>query len=280
MNLIDVHTHFFPDDMKINRTKYCKIDVNFNQLYANDDAKICTEDDLKMILHHNSKLKVVVQSIGYTDYELTKYTNDFLIELSHKYNRVKTLGSINPAWGEDKSVDELKRIKKLGMSGIGELHPDIQGFNLLNFNLMNPIVDYMVENKMIFSVHSSEPVGHLYNGKGKMYPSILYSFALRYPELNIIFAHLGGGLPIYFLMPEISKELNNVYFDTAAIDFLYHSSIVKIFNQILGDNKILFGSDYGLINIYRAADYIKKSDLDTNNLHNIFYSNAKQLFGW
>ena len=280
MNLIDVHTHFFPDDMKSNRIKYCKIDANFNQLYANEDAQIYTEDDLKMILDNNSKLKIVIQSIGYTDYELTKYTNDFLIELSCKYNQVKALGSINPAWNEGKSVDELKRIKKLGISGIGELHPDIQGFNLLDFNLMNPIVDYMVENKMIFSVHSSEPVGHIYNGKGKMYPSILYSFALQYPELKIIFAHLGGGLPIYFLMPEIIKELNNVYFDTAAIDFLYDSSIVKIYKQILGDNKILFGSDYGLINIYRAVNYIKKSNLDTNNLDNIFYNNAKQLFGW
>ena len=280
MNLIDVHTHFFPDDMKSNRIKYCKIDANFNQLYANDNAQICTEDDLKMILDDNSNLKIVIQSIGYTDYELTKYTNDFLIELSHKYSQVKTFGSINPAWGEGKSVDELKRIKKLGISGIGELHPDIQGFNLLDFNLMNPIVDYMVENKMIFSVHSSEPVGHIYNGKGKMYPSILYSFALQYPELKIIFAHLGGGLPIYFLMPEVRKELNNVYFDTAAIDFLYDSSIVKIFKQILGDNKILFGSDYGLINIYRAVDYIKKSDLNRNNLNNIFYNNAKQLFSW
>ena len=24
MNLIDVHTHFFPDDMKSNKIKYCK----------------------------------------------------------------------------------------------------------------------------------------------------------------------------------------------------------------------------------------------------------------
>ena len=84
MNLIDVHTHFFPDDMKSNRIKYCNIDANFNQLYANEDAQICTEDDLKMILDNNSKLKIVIQSIGYTDHELTKYTNDFLIELSHK----------------------------------------------------------------------------------------------------------------------------------------------------------------------------------------------------
>ena len=29
-----------------------------------------------------------------------------------------------------------KRINKLGISGIGELHPDIQGFDLLDFNLM------------------------------------------------------------------------------------------------------------------------------------------------
>ena len=82
MNLIDVHTHFFPDEMKINRIKYCKIDANFNQLYANEDAQICTEDDLEMLLNNNSKLKLVIQSIGYIDYELTKYTNDFSIELA------------------------------------------------------------------------------------------------------------------------------------------------------------------------------------------------------
>ena len=280
MNLIDVHTHFFPDEMKSNRMKYCKIDANFNQLYANEDAQICTEDDLEILLNNNSKLKLVIQSIGYIDYELTKYTNDFLIDLSKKYSRVKTLGSINPSWGSDKCIEELKRINKLGISGIGELHPDIQGFDLLDFNLMNPIVDYIIENKMIFSIHSSEPVGHKYNGKGEMYPSILYSFALQYPRLKIIFAHLGGGLPIYFLMPEVSKQLKNVYFDTAAIDFLYDSSIVKIFEQILGDKKILFGSDYGLININRAVDYIKKSNLDNNNLNNIFYNNSKELFGW
>ena len=105
MNLIDVHTHFFPDEMKSNRMKYCKIDANFNQLYANEDAQICTEDDLKMILNNNSKLKLVIQSIGYVDYELTKYTNDFLIELSNKYNRVKTLGSINPSWGLEKCTE-------------------------------------------------------------------------------------------------------------------------------------------------------------------------------
>ena len=87
-------------------------------------------------------------------------------------------------------------------------------------------------------------------------------------------------MPIYFLMPEVSKQLKNVYFDTAAIDFLYDSSIVKIFEQILGDKKILFGSDYGLININRAVDYIKKSNLDNNNLNNIFYNNSKELFGW
>ena len=47
MNLIDVHTHFFPDDMKSNRIKYCKIDANFNQLYANENAQIYTEDEEK-----------------------------------------------------------------------------------------------------------------------------------------------------------------------------------------------------------------------------------------
>ena len=131
MNLIDVHTHFFPDDMKSNRIKYYKIDSNFNQLYANDDAQICIEDDLKMILSNNPKLKIVILSIGYTDYELTKYTNDFLIELSQKYSQVKTLGSINPAWT---AIGKLKF-----PTSISPASPLARAFRAqLNFGLLMP----------------------------------------------------------------------------------------------------------------------------------------------
>tara|TARA_B100001250_G_C19696226_1_gene742665 strand:+ start:298 stop:1140 length:843 start_codon:yes stop_codon:yes gene_type:complete len=280
MNIIDVHTHFFPKDMKVNRSKYCSLDRNFSELYGEKRIDIPTEDELSEILNEDPNIKLVIQSIGYQDLELTKYTNDFLIDMSLKYDQVKVFGSININWGVNKCLEEIERMKKKDVSGIGELHPDSQGFDLLNFELFDPIVENLVSNNMILNLHSSEPVGHIYNGKGSMFPGKLYSFAARYQELKIILSHLGGGLPVYYFMPEVKKDLKNVYYDTAATDFLYEPRIVKVFCEILGSEKILFGSDYGLIKIDRAIQNIRNSKLNPVELENVLFKNALNLLSW
>jgi len=280
MNIVDVHTHFFPKEMSLNRSKFCKLDKNFNLLYSDEKINIPTENELLEIINKFPSIKLVVQSISYIDYELSKYTNDFLLELSKNYDQIKVFGSINTNWGTDKCIEEINRINQLGAAGIGELHPDIQGFDILDFNAFDPIVENLISNNMLINFHSSEPVGHDYNGKGKMHPDILYKFALNYKELKIIYSHLGGGLPIYYLMPEIMRDLNNVYYDTAALQFLYDPKIVKIFHEIIGEDKILFGSDYGLIEIDRAINSILQLDIDSKAKENILCNNALRLLSW
>ena len=280
MNIVDVHTHFFPKEMNLNRSKFCKLDKNFNLLYSDEKINIPTENELLEIINKFPGIKLVVQSISYIDYELSKYTNDFLLELSKNYDQIKVFGSINTNWGTDKCIEEINRINQLGATGIGELHPDIQGFDVLDFDAFDPIVENLISNNMLINFHSSEPVGHDYNGKGKMFPDILYKFALNYKELKIIYSHLGGGLPIYYLMPEIMRDLNNVYYDTAALDFLYDPKIVKIFHEIIGEDKILFGSDYGLIEIDRAINSILQLDIDSKAKENILCNNALKLLSW
>ncbi len=280
MNIVDVHTHFFPKEMNLNRSKFCKLDKNFNLLYSDEKINIPTENELLEIINKFPSIKLVVQSISYIDYELSKYTNDFLLELSKNYDQIKVFGSINTNWGTDKCIEEINRINQLGAKGIGELHPDIQGFDILDFNAFDPIVENLISNNMLINFHSSEPVGHDYKGKGKMLPDILYKFALNYKKLKIIYSHLGGGLPIYYLMPEIIRDLNNVYYDTAALDFLYDPKIVKIFHEIIGEDKILFGSDYGLIEIDRAINSILQLDIDSKAKENILSNNALKLLSW
>ena len=109
MNIIDVHTHFFPKDMKVNRSKYCSLDQNFSELYGEERINIPTEDELSEILNEDPNIKLVIQSIGYQDLELTKYTNDFLIDMSLKYDQVKVFGSININWGVNKCLEEIER---------------------------------------------------------------------------------------------------------------------------------------------------------------------------
>ena len=71
--------------------------------------------------------------------------------------------------------------------------------------------------------------------------------AREYPDVKIVCAHLGGGLPFYALMPEIREALENVWFDTAATPFLYEAGVFRTVVGLVGAEKILPGSDYPLI---------------------------------
>ena len=72
----------------------------------------------------------------------------------------------------------------------------------------------------------------------------LYPFICNFPDLKIVLAHWGGGLPFYALMPEVKTALANTWFDCAATPFLYKPEIFEHLADIVGFDKILFGTDW------------------------------------
>jgi hypothetical protein len=123
-------------------------------------------------------------------------------------------------------------------------------------------------------------VGHQYIGKGNITPDVLYFFILSFPKLRLVCAHWGGGLPFYALMPEVAKALTNVFFDTAATLFLYQPQIFRQVSDIIGSDKILFGTDYPLISQNRIINQIQSSELAIEDKAKILGGNAqKLLFG-
>ena len=106
---------------------------------------------------------------------------------------------------------------------------------------------------------------------------VLTGFALRFPEVTLISAHWGGGLPFYELMPEVAKALRNVYYDTAASLFLYRSAIFPAAVAAAGAKKILWGTDYPLIGQRRFLAHVGASGLDPDARADILGGNAAQL---
>jgi predicted TIM-barrel fold metal-dependent hydrolase len=128
-----------------------------------------------------------------------------------------------------------------------------------------------------FCAIQPEPVGHQYFGKGTITPEVIYPFIASFPDLKIVCAHWGGGLPFYALMPEVDKALSNVYFDTAATPFLYKPQIFKQVADIVGSDRILFGSDYPLLSPKRIIDQIESTGLSQKDKAKILGGNAKRL---
>ncbi len=275
---IDFHTHIFPPPIRERREEYLKRDACFADLYSSSRAKMVSAEELITSMDEQGIATSVVLNIGWKSQQLCIETNDYILESVARYpDRLLGFCTIQPI--AEGAISELERCIRGGMRGIGEMRPDIQGFDLGSREFMSAIAEVSQENNLIFLTHASEPVGHQYSGKGKVTPDILYQFACNFPHIPFICAHWGGGLPFYALMPEVASVLKNTYFDTAASPYLYQPRIYEYIADIVGSDKILFGSDYPLMSQSRVISQIQKANLTDKIKSAILSENARKILG-
>jgi hypothetical protein len=275
--IIDFHTHVFPPQIKKNRKRYVDSDPCFASLYSDPKSKLVTVDELIASMDRAGVDRSVILNISWTTNELCLETNDYILEsISRHPQRLIGFCSVQ-LQSPEAALKEIGRCIRGGIKGVGELRPDMQQFDISNRQLIRPLVDMMKKHNLIMLIHASEPVGHLYPGKGKVTPEMLYPFIVSNPELTIICSHWGGGLPLYALMPEVKRAIANVYFDTAASPLLYSTQIYTQAVQLVGADKILFGSDYPLLQQERGLKEIKSCNLPEETKNMILAGNAQRL---
>jgi len=259
------------------RQRYLGRDPLFDQLYNDPKAKIVTAEEVVESMDRDGIDVSVVLGIGWSSHELCCETNDYILEAVTRYpGKLVGFCAVQPLAG-DKALAEVERCAKGGAKGIGEMRNDMQGFDLADIAIMTPLVQLAMKHRLIMLTHTSEPVGHHYTGKGEITPGPLYQFITNFPNLILVCAHWGGGLPFYALMPEVKKALSNVYFDTAASPFLYRDDIFKHVAEIIGADKILFGSDYPLIRQSRIVKSLNSLSLPEKAKQMILGGNARKL---
>jgi predicted TIM-barrel fold metal-dependent hydrolase len=275
--LIDFHTHIFPGWLRDQRERYLERDATFRELYADPRAEIATAEDLLRAMDEDGVERSVVMGVGWTDLQVAREANDYIIEsVGNSPDRLTGFAGVNPAWG-DEAAREAERCARAGLRGIGELHPELQAFDPADKDVMAPLVEVVREFSLIVTTHSSEPVGHLYQGKGNTRPEVLLRLIKNYPDITIVCAHWGGGLPFYALMPEVAEDLSNVYFDTAASPFLYDARVFSVGASLVGADRILLGSDYPLLRCRRPLREVMRSSLTDSEKEAISGGNAAAL---
>jgi predicted TIM-barrel fold metal-dependent hydrolase len=277
--IIDFHTHVFPPEIKKHRNKYVERDPCFAILYSDPKARIATADELIASMDEAGVDISVILNIGWTTHELCVETNDYIIDaVSHYPQRLVGFGAVQPQ-SPKAAAAEIERCAKAGMKGVGEMRPDIQLFDLCDEIIMNPLAEVLTAHKLVLLLHASEPIGHEYPGKGGITPDILYPFITSFPDLTVVCAHWGGGLPFYALMPEVKKAMGNVYFDSAASPFLYKPQVYSQVIQLVGADKVLFGSDYPLLAQKRLLNEIEALGLAEESQSRLLAGNALKLLG-
>lgn len=279
--IVDFHTHIFPPEVIGKRQFYVGRDRAFALLYGDPGARLATAEETVEAMDREGVDRSVAFGFPWSDPGLCRLGNDYVLEAQRRYpGRLVAFYTPSLECGPDQvreTGDGLAR----GMQGVGEvalyLDSASSGGDLLT--RLGPLAEAALEKKVPFLLHVNEPVGHLYPGKVDVRLMDIWRFAAGFPELKLVLAHWGGGLCFYELMKSVRRSLGNLYYDTAASPFLYEPRVYRIAAEILGAERILFGSDFPLIPPSRYFREIEGAGLPAGQKDCILGENALRLLG-
>ena len=277
MHVVDCHTHIMPPELIAARDRLCRCERWFERLYANPRARLSAAEELLAAMDAAGVTAAVTFGFAFRDAGLCRACNDYVLEAARNApGRLIPFAVVNPA-DPPAARQEALRCFEEGAAGLGELMPDGQGF-ALDDPALDELLALARAHDAPVVMHVNERLGHDYAGKGSQGPEDAYRLALRHPESVLIYAHWGGGLPFYELMPEVRAVLGNVYYDTAASPYLYDDAIYRHVTA-WAPTKVLFGSDYPLIAPRRHLGRVMRAGLDAPCLEALLGGNARGLLG-
>lgn len=252
LEIWDSHVHLFPPEIYRNWEKYAACDRTFADLTRKPANGRGTEEawvDIEEALACADEAGVWglgMQGWYWNDPGLMRLHNDYMAEAIKDHpDRLCGFLAVNPKFG-DAALYEIERCMKLGFRGIGELGPGGNGYDFMDGDFL-AVLQLAEERGLPVCIHCGEPVGHVYPGKDRTPLAPLPDIVKKHPDLKLILAHMGGGLPFYEMNPRCRGAFGNVLYDMAANPLLYDIRSIRAVITMAGADRLLYGSDFPLL---------------------------------
>jgi len=276
--IIDTHVHVYPPRIRDNWQEIAENEEHFSTLASGKVHKWAAYEEVIEQMDQDGIDQSWIFGFAFNDMDLCRECNDYVIEAVNAYpDRLKGLSVVHPFGpGVD---EEVQRCREAGLVGIGELFPDGQCFDLSDLRQTWRIAGLAYDLDMFLLLHMAEPVGHEYAGKGHSGPREGASFCMNHPEVKVVFAHWGGGLWQYELMPEMKLYLRNAWYDTAASPWLYDPGIFNAASAAGVGDKVIYGSDFPILSWSRYNAMLQNSSLSKDEKNQLLSLNARKIIG-
>ncbi len=227
MQIIDIHTHIYPD--KIARKATSSV-LDFYQINGSS-----MDGTVDMLLQQGQKAgtsRYVVLPVSNSPNRV-RSINTFLLEQTKLHDNFIGFGTVHADM--DNLEEEVQWILDAGLHGI-KMHPDSQRFPIDDPRLY-PMYDILQE-KMPVMLHMGDR-RYTYS-----HPSRLRKILDMFPRLEVIAAHFGG-YSMFHTARELLWDTDCVFDVSSAMMFMEQGEAERYINNY-GAERMAYGTDYPL----------------------------------
>ena len=260
MNVMDIHTHAFADDIAPKALEAVQKSSGEKALLDG------TVSDLKRSMASARIAFSVIQPVA-TKPSQVRAINAWASQIGG--NGILPFGTLYP--GQPDWEDEVERMKRMGFSGV-KLHPDYQNFDP-DDRAFFPIYEKLQAEGLIVLCHAGDDISFPSPGRGT--PKRFLRIVEHFPDLSIIAAHLGG----FRMWDEVEAVLvgKDIYLDTSYVfGYLETERTIGIMERH-GFDRILFGTDSPWRDQQEEIQNILRLDIPDEAKSKILGGNAHKL---
>ncbi|NLK19001.1 MAG: amidohydrolase family protein [Synergistaceae bacterium] len=271
--IVDCHVHVYPPEVVADAEKIGRTEEHFALLASGKVHKWASIEDVIEGMDRDGVDQSWIFGFAFKDQGLCSLCNDYVLEGIRRYpERLKGLAVVSPSVRG--AEEEVIRRREEGFIGVGEIFPQGQNLDLTDIRQTWRLAGAADEAGMLLLIHTAEPVGHDYAGKGNVGPREAAEFCINHPEARVIFAHFGGGLWLYELMPEMRLYLSNARYDCAAWPWLYDPAVLAAMETAGVGDKIMYGSDFPILALPRYEKLLDASGVSDGVREKFLSGNA------
>ena len=259
MQIIDIHTHIYPDHIAQKATDSVR---DFYQV----QGSIAMSGTVDLLLEQYPKAGIshcVVLPVSNSP-DRVHSINSFILEQTQLHHCFTGFGTVHAAM--ENLSEEVDWILSNGLKGI-KMHPDSQRFPIDDLRLF-PVYD-AIAGKIPVLLHMGDA---RYNYS---HPVRLRRILDLFPRLQVIGAHLGG-----FSMYQTAQELlwdTDCVFDISSTLMFLEQSEAERYMRHYGVERLAFGSDYPLWNPVTEVKRFQQLHLTDSELEQIAHKTAERV---
>lgn len=260
MQIIDIHTHIYPDKIAQKATDSVR---DFYQVEGSG-----MDGTVDLLLRQGAKAGIsryVVLPVSNTPGRV-RSINSFILEQTQLHNCFVGFGTVHAAM--EHLSEEVDWILSNGLRGI-KMHPDSQRFPIDDLRLF-PVYD-AIQGKIPVLLHMGDA---RYNYS---HPVRLRHILSLFPRLQVIAAHLGG-YSMYQTAQELLWDTDCVFDISSALMFLEQSEAERYMHHY-GAERLAFGSDYPLWNPVTEVKRFQQLHLTDSEFEQIAHKTAERILG-